>query len=395
MKKKEDLDVDIYKEGRLHNELWNDPGYKGHHTQRIDGESKIFEADIGILGKEIFKGKIDVGLFIKLTIKESVRLTDSVKVVHKKVDVKDTGKGENNIEVSKIKNMEEFNLIKPEKISLQNHPTLNERWIQKVIADDPSILGLGDLSLKDKERNQPRAGRLDLLLQDPEAGIRYEVEVQLGKTDESHIVRTIEYWDIEKKRYPQYEHYAVIVAEDITSRFLNVMNLLNGAIPIIAIQMNAYKIEDKYFLLFTKILDEINLGYVDEDEEHLEITDRNYWETAKGTKETVAMVDQLLEIIKSFAPEVGLNYTKFYIGLTKDGRPNNFAAFRPRKNSLKVEIRLEKSEEIDRQLEEVGLDSMEYDVRGRMYRISLTKDSLDKNQELLRSLLKLAYNKGR
>jgi len=247
--------------------------------------------------------------------------------------------------------MEQFNLIKPEKISLQNHPILNESRVKKIIADDPSILGLGDLSLKDMERSQPRAGRLDLLLQDPEAGVRYEVEIQLGKTDESHIVRTIEYWDIEKKRYPQYEHYAVIIAEDITSRFLNVMSLLNGAIPIIAIQMNAYKIEDKYFLLFTKILDEINLGYVDEDEEHIEITDRSYWETAKGTKGTVAMVDRILGLIKVFAPEVELNYTKFYIGLTKDGRPNNFAVFRPKRSFLRIEIRLEKTEEIDKQIE--------------------------------------------
>jgi len=44
----------------------------------------------------------------------------------------------------------------------------------------------------------------------------YEIEIQLGSTDESHIIRTIEYWDIERKRYPQYDHTAVIIAEDIT-----------------------------------------------------------------------------------------------------------------------------------------------------------------------------------
>ena len=51
---------------------------------------------------------------------------------------------------------------------------------------------------------------------------------------------TIEYWDLERKRYPQYEHTAVIVAEDITSRFLNVIQLFNGAIPLIALKMTAY-----------------------------------------------------------------------------------------------------------------------------------------------------------
>lgn len=113
------------------------------------------------------------------------------------------------------------NIFQPEKISLLNNSEISEAVIQQKIAENPSILGLGDLVLKDKERIQPRAGRLDLLLQDPDTQRRYEVEIQLGKTDESHIIRTIEYWDTERKRYPQYDHCAVIVAEDITTRFNN------------------------------------------------------------------------------------------------------------------------------------------------------------------------------
>lgn len=128
------------------------------------------------------------------------------------------------------------NYVPSKQMNLKNYPELNEHWIQELIAGDPSILGLGDLVLRDKERIQPRAGRLDLLLQDPDTRRRYEVEVQLGATDESHIIRTIEYYDIEKKRYPQYEHCAVLVAEDITSRFLNVISLFNGVLPLIAIQ---------------------------------------------------------------------------------------------------------------------------------------------------------------
>lgn len=119
-----------------------------------------------------------------------------------------------------------------EPVSIRNHGELNERWVQDRIAETPSILGLGDVILKDRERIQPKAGRLDLLLQDVDSTRRYEVELQLGATDESHIIRTIEYWDMERKRYPQYDHTAVIVAEDITSRFLNVINLFNGMIPL-------------------------------------------------------------------------------------------------------------------------------------------------------------------
>lgn len=53
--------------------------------------------------------------------------------------------------------------VKPEKISLRNHPDLTEKWVQERVAEDSTILGLGDLILKDKERLQPGAGRLDLL----------------------------------------------------------------------------------------------------------------------------------------------------------------------------------------------------------------------------------------
>lgn len=69
------------------------------------------------------------------------------------------------------------NYVKPQPIDLKNHQSLREGWIQGLIADDPSILGLGDLVLRDRERNQPRAGRLDLLLQEPETQRRYEVEI--------------------------------------------------------------------------------------------------------------------------------------------------------------------------------------------------------------------------
>jgi len=47
----------------------------------------------------------------------------------------------------------------------------------------------------------------------------------------------MEYWDIKRKRYPQYDHCAVLITKDITSRFLNVVALFNGSIPLIAIQV--------------------------------------------------------------------------------------------------------------------------------------------------------------
>lgn len=268
---------------------------------------------------------------------------------------------------------------------------LNESWVQQRIAEDPSILGLGDLVLKDKERRQPRAGRLDLLLQDAESNRRFEVEVQLGKTDESHIIRTIEYWDIERKRYPQYEHCAVIVAEDISSRFLNVIGLFNGTIPLIAIQMSALKIHEQIALVFTTVLDELSRGLVEEDEEVQAVTDRTYWEQ-RGTKQTVAMADELLELVRSLDSSLEFKYNKFYIGLAKDGQPNNFVIFRPKKNQLNMEIRLREENDLKQQMEAAGLDLMDYDKRWGRYRIRLAKADISARRELIMRLLKMAYD---
>lgn len=288
--------------------------------------------------------------------------------------------------------MKNLTYVKPEKISLKNNPELNEKWVQEKIAEDPSILGLGDLILKDKERIQPKAGRLDVLLQNADSNQRYEVEIQLGQTDESHIIRTIEYWDIERKRYPQYDHTAVIVAEDITSRFLNVISLFNGYIPLVAIQLNAIKVGENISIVCTTVLNEMSLGLVDEDEESHEVTDRTYWEEQRGSKMTVAMTDNILEIIKTFAPELSLKYNKFYIGLAKNEQTNNFVIFRPQKTILRLEVRLPRSDEVETKLEGIGLDVMDYDQRWGRYRIRLSKEDVKKHSAFLAEFLSTAYN---
>jgi hypothetical protein len=276
---------------------------------------------------------------------------------------------------------------------LKGHPVLTERWVQDRIAEDPMILGLGNVILKDKERMQPRAGRLDLLLQNADEARRYEVEIQLGNTDESHIIRTIEYWDVEKKRYPQYEHTAVIVAEDITSRFLNVISLFNGAMPLVAIQMQAFKAGDQIGLIFTKVLDQVSRGLVDEDEELHETTDRSYW-IDRGSPETVGMADKFLEVAKKLDPSLELKYNKFYIGLAKDGAPKNFVIFRPKKNFLRFEPRLARSDATQEQLEAAGLDVMDYDEQWGRYRIRLTSQDLKQHLGVLEKVVADAYKEA-
>jgi predicted transport protein len=287
--------------------------------------------------------------------------------------------------------MPTMNFTKPERIALKLHPELNEQRVQELIASDPSILGLGELALRDRERMQPRAGRLDLLLQDLDTKRRYEVEIQLGATDEAHIIRTIEYWDIERKRYPQYDHCAVLVAEDITSRFLNVVALFNGMIPLIALQMQALKVGDHNTVLFTKVMDELARGLVDEDEDaEAAPTDRTYWE-GRGSKGTVQLADELLGIAREIDPSLELKYNKHYIGLSKDGQPFNFCAFRPRKSTVNLEVKIPRSEVIDAKIDQAGIDALGYSRWGA-YQLSLEREDIAKNEPLLKEMMQSAYD---
>lgn len=285
-------------------------------------------------------------------------------------------------------------IYKPTKINIRTATDLDENWLQQRIAEDPTILGLGNLDLKDKERIQPKAGRLDILLQDPETNRRYEVEVQLGSTDASHIIRTIEYWDIERKRYPQYEHCAVIVAEEITGRFMNVISLFNGFIPLIAIQLNAYKFGEEIALIPTTVLDEVSLG-LDEEDEIKEPADRKFWIQKRGSEETIGIADELIGVINEFAEGYKLNYTKHHIGLEKHGKSNNFVVMRPRRTALNLEIRVPFSEELQNKIEKSGIDMVGYEKRwGGFFKLRLFKQDVSKNHKLLRELMEMAYRES-
>ncbi len=231
-----------------------------------------------------------------------------------------------------------------EKISLRKHPQFNEAWLHDRICEDPSLLGLGDVRVLDRERVISGAGRLDVLLFDEDNYKRYEVEIMLGATDPSHIIRTIEYWDVERRRYPSYEHVAVLIAEDITTRFLNVMSLFAGSIPLIALQLDALRVGEQLVLDFVRVLDqtELRIDDTDIDSGGGEV-DRSYWNQKAGP-ELMKVCDEVLAMINeagSVAQE--LNYLRGYIGLRSSGVVRNFIHFSPKPTKKFTHILLSNS----------------------------------------------------
>ena len=231
---------------------------------------------------------------------------------------------------------------------------LDESWLQERILEDPSILGLGDLSVVQREKKQSSGGRLDFLMLDAEIDTMYEVEVMLGRLDESHIIRTIEYWDIERRRWPSKEHYAVIVAEEITNRFFNVIGLFNRAIPVIAVQLNAIRVDEKIILNFTKVLDIFEQA---EEENEEPDTDRRYWE-GRSNSQSLKIVDQCANLLSTSEKRVRITYRTGRIIM--EGKGRIFAWFHPRRVQPQclfyLRIGEESREAIKTKLEDARID---------------------------------------
>ncbi len=266
-------------------------------------------------------------------------------------------------------------------------PNGSERLIQDLIAADPSVLTLGPLVLRDKERVQPSSGRLDLLLRDADGTAWYEVEVQLGKTDESHIIRTIEYWDIERRRYPNIRHTAVIVAEEITSRFFNVISLFNQSIPIIALKLTALKLGDQYGVIFTKILDyERKSMETDEDSQATTREDWIKWSAAS----TMAIADQILAITKELDPESELKYTKSYLTIKLQGKGRTCVYLIPQKKQLKIWVTLKSDPALDKLCQDAGIVPNFNSFYGG-YQFNLSPGDAESRRDFLKNFVSRLY----
>jgi hypothetical protein len=259
----------------------------------------------------------------------------------------------------------------------------DELWLQKKIEDDPSILGLGNLVCVQSQRMQHTRGRIDLLLEDREGGVRYEVEIMLGPVDESHIIRTIEYWDIEHRtdRDGTYEHKAVIVAEEFMQRFFNVISLLNKVVPMIAVKLSAFRVKSKLCLNFVKVLDVTN----ELTSEESEPTTRKSWEDW-ANEVSMQIMDKTIALIPKTDGKVRVKYNQSHVAVGS-ARSTNFCWFNPvRSPRLRLYVWLgEGRDAFVKKLAAKGID-VRPDSTGSI-RVVLTMESLEKNKSLIKEVL--------
>jgi hypothetical protein len=281
-----------------------------------------------------------------------------------------------------------YEYVKTKPITLRDAGK-DEKWLQDLIIKDPGVLGFGDVLVIHRERQQPSGGRIDLILSDPEESLRYEVEIMLGSVDESHIIRTIEYWDVERRRFPSSEHRAVIVAEEITNRFFNVIGLLNKAIPIIALQLNAFLMDDKLILNFVRVLDIIE----EAEDEPGDPVDRKYWET-RSVKKSIDLMDSIIGLIPKEAGDVRIKYNRHHVAVGTSG--TNFLWLHPRKGGhvhFHVAPGEEAREKLMPRLEEKGIECGPH--RSDLMKVVITTKEFEENKDLIFEIVSVAELKSR
>jgi len=254
----------------------------------------------------------------------------------------------------------------------------DEYWLQDIIYANPERLGLGNLIAIGKEKKQSSGGRLDILLKDPIDNTMYEVEVMLGETDPSHIIRAIEYWDNEKRKYPQRQHFAVLIAESFDRRYFNVIQLLSLNVPMIAIQADLLEVGNEKILNFTKVLD----VYVEiEDEEEANpVTEKTWKEKAPWTLELAKLH---MEFIKGVEKNIELKFTQSYISIVINGR-NNYMYDKRTKPSSVIWFSVKEDEKMEAIKKLLDDNKIVYgENKYKELNFTFDKNFANKNKELL------------
>lgn len=162
------------------------------------------------------------------------------------------------------------------------------------------------------------------------------------------------------------------------------MSLLSGSVPLVAIQLDALRVEDHLLLNFVHVLDQtaLRIDDTEEDSGGGEV-DRAYWNQKAGP-ELMKVCDEVLTVINGTASSPQeLNYLRGYIGLRSNGVVRNFIYLAPKRTKKFTHIAFSNSnsEKWKEKFEEAGIP-VTAKRKGR-FRISVTPDEFTEHKDLV------------
>jgi hypothetical protein len=182
------------------------------------------------------------------------------------------------------------------------------------------------------------------------------------------------------------------VAERITARFFNVLRLLNRSVPMIAVQLSAFRLGDADEIVIhpVTVLDVIE-ETGDPDVADVERVDRAYWEK-KSTLVFLQAVDYIATLIRQGGIEPRITYNRGHIALGGTGYNFCWLHTRTAKNHCNVEIRLrggnEQRDEVLTSLINAGIDASAR--QAELLTFNTTTSALAEHSDAIGSVLKQA-----
>ena len=284
-----------------------------------------------------------------------------------------------------------------EVISLKDHTDLDEKWLKKQIIKNPKLLNLGSLEFEDEEKYSSYSGRTDLVMTSTDNKNLYVIEMMVGELDESHIIRTILYWQTERNKISNKKIYPILIAESFNNRFFEVAYFLTNLIPFIFIQVGAFKIgnegklDDDIHLYFSHLPNKIKRStlLVTQERGKKVLSNEEIWYSKLDTekKKFLSFVgDRIMELNSGFNPIFNKSDLSFEI----EDISETFLTVELKKSDLYF-IGLQPIK-YNSELQNYNFEGNDMTLTGNKFQLRISNSEIEKYRDSILFLIKNSYN---
>jgi hypothetical protein len=157
--------------------------------------------------------------------------------------------------------------------------------------------------------------------------------------------------------------------------------------PLIVIELSALQVGEDFTLKSTRIFD----GAAEREgkiEQHEEYT-REDW-IKKSSAASIELVDRFLPILGQLANDLRLTYKKVFIGIAIGNRAENFVYFDPKRDFVRVSVRISDTADWKQRMAEAGFGGVGVEETDRV-RFRVSPEQFQAHRDLFVELFSRSY----
>jgi hypothetical protein len=120
----------------------------------------------------------------------------------------------------------------------------DEAWMAGWLSEEPSRLGLGDLTVADSATEDD--DRTFVATDDDRC---FSVDVQLGELEASRGFQVLDNWARNRVQHPDKTHVAVLVTEAVSDRYETTLQTLAEHLPLVVVELQVWKGENEAIVI--------------------------------------------------------------------------------------------------------------------------------------------------